>query len=115
MKEASELDYLKWFAANADFGPADGDVRDDLKNRFVKETGQRVPKGWDENALSRPKCNPDLLPLLKDSALLTTCERYLDEEENGDCDTDTKHYIFEEVMNLIYSKDVWDYLKSLRN
>jgi hypothetical protein len=43
---ATELAWLKWFCIEADFGPADGDVRMFLKERFEEETGTLVPKGW---------------------------------------------------------------------
>lgn len=45
-EEATELEYLKWFRINADFGPADGDVQYLMNQRFEKETGKLLPKGW---------------------------------------------------------------------
>lgn len=44
--EATELEYLRWFYSNADFGPADGDVRDILSAEFEKETGKTIPKSY---------------------------------------------------------------------
>jgi hypothetical protein len=44
--DSPELEYLKWFRIKADFGPADGDVVHDMNERFEKETGHEVPKGW---------------------------------------------------------------------
>lgn len=44
--EATELEFLTWFAQNADFGPADGDVQVALRNRFEEETGKKVPANW---------------------------------------------------------------------
>ena len=44
---ATELEYLKWFRLNADFGPADGDVKDIMDQQFQKETGKRLPEGWE--------------------------------------------------------------------
>lgn len=41
-----ELKYLTWFAQNADFGPADGDVKTWLQEKYEKETGNKVPDGW---------------------------------------------------------------------
>lgn len=35
-ERASELEYLTWFAQNADFGPADSDVRDAMNQQLVK-------------------------------------------------------------------------------
>jgi len=47
MKErATELEYLKWFRCNADFGPADGDVQDHMNRMFMKESGKNLPEGW---------------------------------------------------------------------
>jgi hypothetical protein len=51
MKErADELEYLRWFAQNADFGPADSNIRDDMNNRFMKKTGKLLPLGWNYNS-----------------------------------------------------------------
>ena len=46
MKEATELDWLRWFCSNADFGPADGDVQQAYRQQFEEETNTRVPEGW---------------------------------------------------------------------
>jgi hypothetical protein len=47
MKErATELEWLKWFYMDTDFGPADGDVQDNMKERFIKETGKNLPEGY---------------------------------------------------------------------
>lgn len=43
---ATELEYLKWFRQNADFGPADGDVQDHMAETFIEETGKDLPEGW---------------------------------------------------------------------
>lgn len=45
-ERASELEYLKWFCQNADFGPADDDVRDSMNQQFMRETGKNLPEGW---------------------------------------------------------------------
>lgn len=47
---ASELEYLKWFRINADFGPADGDVTDSMNAQFMNETGKLLPEGWNYNS-----------------------------------------------------------------
>lgn len=39
-----EYDYLLWFFVNADFGPADGDVRFGLEEWYKEETKKKVPK-----------------------------------------------------------------------
>jgi hypothetical protein len=43
---ATELEYLTWFRINADFGPADSDVKLYLDQRFMEETGKNLPEGW---------------------------------------------------------------------
>jgi hypothetical protein len=43
---ATELEWLTWFAHEADFGPADGDVHIWMEEKFEKKTGKRVPKNW---------------------------------------------------------------------
>ncbi len=44
--EATELEYLKWFVINTDFGPADEDVKYLMQQQFEKETGKKVPENW---------------------------------------------------------------------
>lgn len=46
MERATELEYLKWFRRNADFGPASGDVEDQMNEAFMDETGKNLPEGW---------------------------------------------------------------------
>lgn len=48
--KATELEWLTWFCQNADFGPADGDVRDMMAQEFMDETGKGLPDGWDFNS-----------------------------------------------------------------
>lgn len=43
----SELDYLRWFYDNADFGPADGDVRHYLNEQYVSEGG-KIPAAYQD-------------------------------------------------------------------
>ena len=45
-KEASELEYLKFFYSNADFGPGHGDVMFVINENFVEATGKKVPKNY---------------------------------------------------------------------
>lgn len=45
-ERATELEYLKWFRVNADFGPATGDVVDELNAWFMESTGKNLPDGW---------------------------------------------------------------------
>lgn len=46
MERAGELEYLKWFYDVADFGPADGDVRYYMNERFMDSTGKNLPEGY---------------------------------------------------------------------
>lgn len=45
---ATELEWLMYFYQNADFGPADSDVRWSIKESFEKETGKSLPEGYNE-------------------------------------------------------------------
>lgn len=45
-ERATELEYLKWFRMNADFGPADSDVKENMNKYFMRETGKNLPEGW---------------------------------------------------------------------
>ncbi len=47
-QQEAELEYLQWFHGNADFGPADSDVRYYMNEAYTKETGQPVPEGYNE-------------------------------------------------------------------
>ncbi|AWY09298.1 hypothetical protein vBRpoSV10_176 [Ruegeria phage vB_RpoS-V10] len=47
MEKATELEYLQWFYANADFGPADSDVRDIMNEEFMEDTGKGLPEGYE--------------------------------------------------------------------
>lgn len=46
MEEATELEWLRWFYQNADFGPADEDVRDIMKIQFQNKENKKVPKNY---------------------------------------------------------------------
>jgi len=45
-ERATELEYLKWFRQNADFGPAHSDVMELYNSEFMQKTGKNLPKGW---------------------------------------------------------------------
>jgi len=45
-ERATELEYLKWFRHNIDFGPAHEDVIEILNENFMEETGKNIPEGW---------------------------------------------------------------------
>ncbi len=45
-KKATELEWLKWFYQNADFGPAGGDVQQEMREHFMEETGKQLPEGY---------------------------------------------------------------------
>lgn len=48
-ERATELEWLRWFFQNADFGPGDGDVQAAMKAAFKKETGKKMPVGYNFN------------------------------------------------------------------
>lgn len=45
-EEKHELDYLRHFYCNADFGPAHEDVVDIMNSMYTEETGNKLPKGY---------------------------------------------------------------------
>ncbi len=45
----AELDYLRWFYANTDFGPAHADVVGCMEEEYVEETGCKVPDAYLSN------------------------------------------------------------------
>jgi hypothetical protein len=45
--KATEQQWLEWFYCNVDFGPADSDVRYNMKQDFMKETGLEMPEGYE--------------------------------------------------------------------
>ena len=46
-EKATELEYLRFFFQNADFVPADSDVRDMINERFTRKTGKALPEGYE--------------------------------------------------------------------
>jgi hypothetical protein len=48
-RSLTELEWLRWFCIHADFGPADGDVQEGLRQQFEEETGKLVPAIWRYN------------------------------------------------------------------
>lgn len=46
MKEATELEYLRWLAGAIDFGPAHEDCMMALQEGFENETKKKVPKPY---------------------------------------------------------------------
>lgn len=51
MKEATELEWLRWFYRNCDFGPADYDVQIGMQENFEEDTKKKVPKDYRYDAL----------------------------------------------------------------
>ena len=45
-ERATELEWLRWFAQRADFGPGHSDVVGEMKREFMDETGKNLPEGW---------------------------------------------------------------------
>ena len=48
MKKATELEWLKWFFQNCDFGPAHGDVIMGMMDQFKNETKKELPDGYSQ-------------------------------------------------------------------
>ena len=48
MERATELEFLKYFYFNSDFGPADSDVREGIKEWFKEDTDKELPIGYDD-------------------------------------------------------------------
>lgn len=46
MEAIAVRQWLEWFWREADFGPADGDVRQMLEDQYEKETGRTIPQNW---------------------------------------------------------------------
>jgi len=42
----AELEFLRWFYGECDFGPAHGDVIEMYHEQWTKETGKPVPPGY---------------------------------------------------------------------
>lgn len=47
LPRATELEYLKWFRCNADFGPAHEDVINWLNKKFVEDMELNLPENWE--------------------------------------------------------------------
>lgn len=47
-KIATELEFLKWFYMECDFGPSHCDVMANYEQQFQKETGKQLPDGYGE-------------------------------------------------------------------
>jgi len=47
MKQATELEYLRYFFAEADYGPAHEDVIKMINENFVRETEKTLPEGYE--------------------------------------------------------------------
>lgn len=45
-ERATEHEWFKWFVHNADFGPAEGDIKAYMKFNFMTETGKNLPEGY---------------------------------------------------------------------
>lgn len=57
----SELKFLRWFYYNADFGPADGDVRRYLKAQYIDNHGQ-LPVGYEDEVDEEEELEMDYNP-----------------------------------------------------
>lgn len=45
-ERSTELEYLRWFRQEVDFGPAHEDVIELYNSKFMRETGKNLPEGW---------------------------------------------------------------------
>ena len=46
MKVATELEFLRFFYDEADFGPADEDVRESIREDFETKIDKKVPREY---------------------------------------------------------------------
>lgn len=46
LERATELEFLRWFYGYSDFGPADSEVRDALKECFMDQKKKYLPDGY---------------------------------------------------------------------
>lgn len=75
-------------------------LQDELKRREAKKRMQgNMPKPLEE---------PD------DSDLREVCAEYLTEQVEDIHDTDTRHFIFEAALEMVYGKDVWNWLREIQ-
>jgi len=72
----------------------------------IKELEQELERRAIESA-PRPLANPDL------RILRETCQAHIDSIAAGTFheDDDDQHYIFEEAIEALYGKDIWDWIQ----
>lgn len=46
-EEKNELEFLRWFYCECDFGPAHGDVIYSMNEQYTEETGKPIPEGYE--------------------------------------------------------------------
>ncbi len=61
-----------------------------------------------KEAMFPPIANPDLTSLIK------TCQANINEMLADEEDTDTEHYIYEEAMQAIFGKDVFNRIREAK-
>lgn len=79
---------------------SDSDLETELKRREKQET---KPK---------PRCESwidDLKPIV------AICKLYIDSLHGGEYFKDHEHYIFEVAMDLVYGKQVWNWIRENEN
>ena len=63
--------------------------------------------------VTRPKVKEQFANIPELKSLIETCEEHLTEIENHEEeDSDTPHYIYEEVMQVLYGKDIFKWMNS---
>ena len=61
----------------------------------------------------RPRPCPEAAALDK---IVDMCEAYLDEVDEGSNNDDSEHYLFEDLMNIIYGgQKIWNWINSTAN
>lgn len=75
----------------------------DLEFELAKREKERKVKSFE------PVANPDL------TRLIEVCKSDIKEMLDGEEDTDTEHYIYEEAMQAIFGRDVFDRIRNAKN
>jgi hypothetical protein len=96
-----------------DFGTRDisqgGRKMKTLKDCTKEELLAELEKREDAEMIDRPK----LIFAKNLQPLIDACEAYFDELASGNGEgSDLEHYIFEEAINVLYSRDAWEWINS---
>jgi hypothetical protein len=61
----------------------------------------------------REKVKPKQIEKPDDTDLRKICDEYLDEQLKHREDTDTRHYIFEVALAMVYGQDIWKWIQKV--